>query len=123
MAEALPNYIRLYRRRHCLSQDELAVLLGGTSGSKIARYETNERIPPLQTALMLAAALETPVEELFLGLLEDAAVDVKWNARELLKDLEDASPSPMNLRKWQLVDALANGDTPTIHVPEENTLD
>ena len=123
MTGALPNYIRLYREQNCLSQDELAFLLGGESGSKIARYEGNRRVPPLQTALELAAALDTSVEELFLGHTEDARDDVKHRARVLLERLEQREPSPKTLRAWQLVDALANPDTPIIHAQETDTLD
>lgn len=123
MTPALSNYIRLYRMRHCLSQDELAFLLGGESGSKIARYEGNRRVPPLQTALELAAALDMSVEELFLGLFEDAKERVALQAQELLPKLEEKKPSPASFRKWQLVDTLANPESTTIHVPEENALD
>jgi hypothetical protein len=45
----LPNYLRTYRRRACLSQDEVAYVLGCRSGSKISRYENCSRLPTPET--------------------------------------------------------------------------
>lgn len=66
-AKPLPNYLRMYRRRIHLTQDELAFLIGGRDGSRLSRYENYQRVPPLEIALALEAALGVPVSELFRG--------------------------------------------------------
>src|SRR5881227_3237850 len=47
----LPNYIRTYRKRSCLTQDEVAFLLGSKSGASVSRHERFKQTPDLQTLL------------------------------------------------------------------------
>ena len=51
MATRLPNYLRTYRKRAYLTQDELAFLLGTESGTRVSRYERFSREPAFQTVL------------------------------------------------------------------------
>jgi len=68
MAYKLNNYLRTYRKRASLSQDEVAYLLGCRSGAKVSRYERFARQPTLQTALAYEAIFGVPVRELFAGI-------------------------------------------------------
>lgn len=79
MAKPLPNYLRMYRRRTHLTQDEIAFLIGGRDGSRLSRYERFRRVPTLEAALALEAALGVPVSELFRG--EYAKVEAVVNKR------------------------------------------
>ena len=47
MPHKLENYLRTYRRRAGLSQDEMAFLLGTKSGTKVSRYE-HRLVPPVR---------------------------------------------------------------------------
>ena len=67
----LNNYLRTFRKRGALSQDEIAYLLGCTDGGKISRYENFRREPNLQTALAYEVIFNVPVRELFAGLFEE----------------------------------------------------
>lgn len=69
-SHSLQNYLRMYRKRAGLSQDEVAFLLGVKSGAKVSRYERRRRVPPLETALAYEAIFRIPVRELFLGTYE-----------------------------------------------------
>lgn len=67
---SLPHYLRTYRRRAGLSQDDLAYLLGSESGTKVSRYERSARKPTLETALAYEAVFGVPVRQLLAGLYE-----------------------------------------------------
>src|SRR5216684_1950394 len=81
----LDNYLRTYRKRAGLSQDEIAYLLGACDGTKIGRYERFKRTPNLQTALACVAIYGVPVRELFAGVYEQAQRTVARRVRRLDK--------------------------------------
>jgi transcriptional regulator with XRE-family HTH domain len=68
--QRLPNYLRTHRKRAGLSQDDVAVLLGGHSGAAVSRLERFRRQPSLKTALVLEAIYRVPVREFFAGQAE-----------------------------------------------------
>lgn len=63
----LPNYIRTYRRRACLTQREVAFILGTKSSARISRHERFKQQPDLQTLLAYEFLFRTPVRSLFIG--------------------------------------------------------
>jgi len=63
----LNNYLRAYRKRSGLSQDEVAYLLGSSTGTKVSRYERGGRQPNLDTALAYEAIFRVPTRVLFAG--------------------------------------------------------
>ena len=104
MSKPLPNYIRTFRRKADLSQDELARLLGGVAGSTALRHEDYQRVPLLETALRYAAIFRTDPRELFAGCYAKESEVVRENARALLKELDASSASK---RKIAFLKALA----------------
>lgn len=64
----LTNYLRTYRKRSGLTQNEVGYLLGCVNGSQVSRYEHHRRIPNLETALTYEAIFRAPVRDLFAGL-------------------------------------------------------
>lgn len=86
MPQKLNTYIRRARKRSGLSQRELALLLGKRTGSYVSRFEKGRRVPPLDVAFALAAALNTPVEELFAGRFEKVEIAVKERAEQLTNE-------------------------------------
>jgi transcriptional regulator with XRE-family HTH domain len=54
-----------YRKGRELSQKRVASLLGHKNSTNISRWESGTRKPTLDSALMLAHVLKTPVESLF----------------------------------------------------------
>lgn len=79
------NYLRTYRKRTGLTQDELALLLGCKSGTKVSRYERLIREPNLETAFACQAIFGVPAHELFPGIYQNVEHIIKKRA-ELLKE-------------------------------------
>ena len=93
MSKPLPNYIRSFRRKADLSQEDLARLLGGSAGSTPLRHEDYQRVPLLETTLRYAAIFRTDPRELFAGFYAKEIEIVKENARQLLRELDETSAS------------------------------
>lgn len=87
MKESLPNYLRSYRQKAGLTQDEIAFLMGGTHGSTITRHEEYVRVPALETALGYAAIYQEDPRVLFAGRFEGRQRLVRRRADVLLAKL------------------------------------
>lgn len=72
----LPNYLRTYRKKAGLTQQDFAFLLGVKDGAQVSRYEKGHRLPPLRTALVCEAVLGVEVSELFAGIRAAVENDV-----------------------------------------------
>jgi transcriptional regulator with XRE-family HTH domain len=79
----LNNYLRMYRKRACLSQQEVAFLLGCTSGAKLSRYEHCSRRPNVEALFACEAVFGTPARELFSGEFEKVEEKVKARVQRL----------------------------------------
>ena len=79
----LSNYLRTYRKRTGLSQDEVAFLLGWNSPAHLSRYEHFSRVPALRTALALAVIFQTSARELFAGEYQKVEIAVRRQAQRL----------------------------------------
>ena len=95
----LPNYLRRYRKRARLSQEELAFLLGSGSGAKVSRYERFRRIPGLETALACEAIFGVPVRELFAGIFQKVEGNTGRRARLLARRLSARQAQPLMAEK------------------------
>lgn len=103
----LPNYLRTHRKRLGLSQDEVAYLLGATSGAKACRYERFTREPGFRTALACEAVFERPVRELFAGLYGQIEREVAGRAKELVVKNERMKPGRHTARKREALERIA----------------
>jgi transcriptional regulator with XRE-family HTH domain len=106
MAKRLHNYLRTYRKRAALTQDEVAFLLGCQHGAKVSRYERNAREPGLETALAYQVVFGAPVGELFAGRLEKVEVVILRRARILARKLSAATRNPLIARKLELLSTI-----------------
>ena len=106
MSRSLPNYLRTFRRRAHLSQADVARLLGGTSGTTVARHETGERQPTLETALAYAAIYAVDVRELFAGVYEGRLDAVTSQAESLLQLLSEVDGDELTRRKIDAIQLL-----------------
>jgi len=95
----LPNYLRRYRKRARLSQEELAFLLGGGSGAKVSRYERFKRIPGLETGLACEVVFGVPVRELFAGIFQKVERNTGRRARLLARRLGARQAEPLMAEK------------------------
>jgi transcriptional regulator with XRE-family HTH domain len=80
--------LRTHRRRHGLSQAEVAMLLGAVSGTKVSRYENFTRMPGVLTIFALEIVFDQPASELFAGSYEATRLAVQERARQMAKDLK-----------------------------------
>ena len=107
MAHRLPNYLKTYRKRAGLSQDEVAYLLGCRSGAKVSRYERLARRPSLETAFAYEALFGTSARELFAGVYEKVEREVVKRARVLAGKLNATQPERTVRRKLDRLKAMA----------------
>ena len=92
---SLPNYLRTYRKRSALSQEEVAFLLGTkglNKGTKVSRDEHYARTPTLEDALAYEVIYGRPVRELFAGLYEGVESEVIAHAKILTNRVVDVNP-------------------------------
>ncbi len=102
MAQAkLDNYLKTYRRRAGLSQEELAYLLGCADGAKVSRYERRARQPSLETLLAYQTLFGADASELFAGLYEKVEKKTKRRAQTLARKLaqQEENPDPRTSQK------------------------
>ncbi len=103
----LPNYLRAFRKRSYLSQDEVAYLLGCKNGSKISRYERFSREPNFRTALAYAALFNRPLPDLFAGSFQNVQQRVSRRARLLARKINADNPDAATARKLQALRAIS----------------
>jgi transcriptional regulator with XRE-family HTH domain len=95
----LHNYLRTYRKRAGLSQDELAFLLGCRSGTKASRYELCRRVPGLPTMFAYEVIFRIPPRELFAGIFEQVRRITIRRVRALHRRLGAAPPGRLTAHK------------------------
>jgi transcriptional regulator with XRE-family HTH domain len=81
---SLPNYLRTHRKRHTLSQEEVAYLLGCTGAgrsSKVSLDENLGREMRLRTALAYEALYGISIRELFAGTFEEVQQEILERAK------------------------------------------
>jgi transcriptional regulator with XRE-family HTH domain len=109
MAKRLHNYLRTYRKRAGLSQDEVAFLLGRQHGTKVSRYERNTRQPGLETLLAYELVFGAPVRDLFAGVFEKVEATTLRRAQLLARKLSAATRTPRTARKLELLGHITSG--------------
>ena len=109
MSRKLENYLRTYRKRAALSQDEVAFLLGCRNATKVSRYERFDRKPALETALACKAVFRVPVEDLFAGIYQKVERVTSKRARLLARKISRATPENMATRKLEILKAISSG--------------
>lgn len=108
MSSSLPNYIKYFRRRSRLSQDEVAELLGLTSGTTVLRHEDDQRAPSLDRALAYSVVFKVDARDLFSGRFEIVEDAVHRRARKLLLAIVKQPQTPETARKAAYLAALVN---------------
>ena len=114
----LLNYLKTYRKRAGLTQDEVAFLLGCTSGAKVSRYERLARRPSLETAFAYEALFRVPAREIFAGVFQKVEHKAIRRARLLAEKVRTVEPDGVTARKLELLRAVASdssGASPHIH--------
>ena len=111
-SHTLFNYLRTFRKRAGLSQDEVAFLMGVGSGAKVCRYERFARVPNLRTALICEVIFDTPASELFSGFYCEIEREVSRRAKRLVHRLNKKAPDRLSgaaMLFRELVGLVGNG--------------
>lgn len=98
MKKKFDCYLRSYRRRWGLTQDELATLLGCKNGAVISRLERHVRQPSLEAAYAFEVIFGTAPIELFPGLHARVRKDVIARVRNLYDALQGDSSKATRLK-------------------------
>ena len=109
MSHKLENYLRTYRKRSGLSQDEVAFLLGCQKGTKVFRYERFVRKPSLESLFAYEVVFGTPARELFADAYQKVEKRISNRAQLLTRKLNRATPDRMATRKLQILKAITSG--------------
>lgn len=83
MTTPLQAYLRTYRKRSGLSQDDVAFLIGSANANNITRHELHSRTPDLRTAFAYEVIFRAPLEQLFAGLYQKVEKETIARARLL----------------------------------------
>lgn len=86
----LPNYIRTCRKRACLTQEEVAFLLGSKSSANVSRHERFKQTPDLPTLLAYEMLFGTPVRNLFSSTHQEVERKLQQRIRLLIRKLTNA---------------------------------
>jgi transcriptional regulator with XRE-family HTH domain len=116
MASKLPHYLRTYRRRIGLSQDDVAFLLGGRTGTTVSRHERLGRVPSLRTLLAYEVILGAPLRDLFAGAHREVENRTRERARRLAAKMSQAAganPGARTRRKLDMLRRIATGQSPS----------
>jgi transcriptional regulator with XRE-family HTH domain len=111
----LTNYLRMYRKRSGLTQDEVGYLLGRVNGSKVSRYEHNGRIPNLETALAYEVIFRIPVRDLFAGLFGEVEKRILKRVGRLGKKLLPKPETPLVNAKLEALAVTLRGNRASNH--------
>jgi transcriptional regulator with XRE-family HTH domain len=106
MPRQVVHYLRKERRKRALSQADICALLDAPWKSKVSRYERQQKLPPLETALAFEAILRKPIAEIFGGAYEKTLKDVRRRARHLLISADDV-PATRRLRRKRSLEQIA----------------
>lgn len=60
-----PNYLKIYRKRSTLTQEDIAFLMRIPDYSNISRYEKGQRTPTMELLLVYHHLFETSIESFF----------------------------------------------------------
>ena len=113
----LPNYLRAYRKRAALSQNEVAFLLGTNSGANVCRAESFTREPTLTTALAYEVIYQTPTSQLFGGLFDEIQKQVATRAK-IMTYRKPGKSKQRNLQKTQTLAKLLSPSSSNVAKPK-----
>ena len=101
----LPHYVRMYRKKSGLTQEDISKLLSIRSRSVTSEIESSRKIPKTNTAVALSIILGVPLDQLLIGIYTDIRQEVVRNAELLVKEIGDISGQPKS-RKARRLQAL-----------------
>ncbi|MGV7222168.1 MAG: helix-turn-helix transcriptional regulator [Nitrospinales bacterium] len=90
MAKKLDSYLKTYRKRAGLTQDELVFLIGANCGAQISQYEKLSQDPGLKTAFAFQLLFGVPAQDIFPGVFEKVKDETLMRVQLLSQKLSEA---------------------------------
>ncbi len=84
-----PNYLRVYRKRSGLIQEDIAYLLNLPDYSNISRYEKGQRAPNTELLLTYHHLFDVPVESFYEQESEIVRLNLIQRIRALISELKE----------------------------------
>lgn len=109
MARHLDNYLRTYRKRTGLTQQEVAFLLGSEDRAAVSRYERVVRQPSLPMLCGYEVILGTPARELFRGTYEKVGNEIARRAKLLAGRISSDTADRFMQRKLDSLKRISSG--------------
>jgi transcriptional regulator with XRE-family HTH domain len=99
------NYLKTYRLKSGLSQQDIANIIEYKDSGEVSRHERSETMPGLAGALAYEVIFRVPASKLFAGMYEVVEHDIESRLRELERSLErrGSSEPGANLTAHKLV--------------------
>jgi len=83
-----PNYLRVYRKRSGLIQEEIAFLLDLPDYSNISRYEKGQRTPSIEILITYHLLFNCPIESFFTQESEQIRQKLIPRLNELIQEIK-----------------------------------
>jgi transcriptional regulator with XRE-family HTH domain len=112
----LPNYIRTFRKRAGLTQEEVAFLLGSKSSAGISRHERFKQTPDLETILAYELLFQAPARNLFTSTHREVEQKLKQRIKLLIRKLTKATDRKRFKKKIETLAAYLGEQTIIRHV-------
>ena len=109
MNHASFNYVRTFRQRHALTEDELAFLINQRSHTAISRIEVGRRVPNLQCAFALQVLFRQQPRQMFPGCYEEVEDGVMRRCKFMIDRLA-GKIDPRSVAKREFLEGLARED-------------
>ena len=91
-----PNFLRLFRKRSPLSQEDVAFLMGFPDISNVSRYEKSQRAPSIEFLLVYHHLFNTPIESFFEHHSEGVILELSSKIDDLIFELNKENDSVKN---------------------------
>ena len=109
MSAPLNSYLKTYRLRTGLTEEDVAFLIGGANGAVVSRHEQLGRQPELPTVLAYEAIYRAPVRDLFAGLYQKVERETLERARLLIEKLSARRLDRLTAHKLAVLRSLVSG--------------
>lgn len=104
--QRVSNYVRTYRNRSGLSQEEVAYLLGIKSGDDVIKHEKGISRPKLGVAIAYEIAFQTRFLDLYPNLYGETDFAVRKRAAKLLEKLDSRKYVGRTRQKVEFLSAI-----------------
>ena len=104
------NCLRTARRRSGLWQQEIALLLGAASSTKVSRHETFDRLPSVSTIFAYEIIFRASSRVLFAGAYEEVREAVVRRAKCLIRTLGERPDDPLVCQKVKYLRDIVEGE-------------